>query len=1049
MRRSVLLLLCLGLAVVCARSAQTAPLSPSADPVTAFITAADSLDRTGGDGALAGFVKENEVLVGASVAKLLDAAFVAGSGGDAAAEKENVNFARRIATAHQAQGGSAVALSLVDTHAGWTAAQRKLRAQAMQLEADAAETRKAGDIPGAVEKLNQARSLYEKIKDRHSVAVNWGTMGVTHWPTGEWDVVIADYEQALAARRAVENRILEGRTLNGLGTAWQQKAQWDKAAEYYGQAIDLRTRTGDLPGLGTSITYLGHVYNSQGRYVQARDEYERALPILEAQGNAAQMVELSTGIAAVNAAMGRIEDSNTAYRRGIALAQANQLGGHEMLCRRNLADNLRRQGRYTEALEETDAARALLAANPNPGEEMLLHETRGLTYMAMGELDAAREDLVKVSEMASAAGEPGAASAALTNVGYLYRDLGASDRGLKSADQAIALAEQAGDGRRYRNALILRADLEMRQGRYDDALATWKEALAQDEADQAAGEALVDEIGMAGAVAGLGQADAARTQLRGLVTRAEKAGLPEVEWSALFAIGHTYEKQDPDSAEAWYERALTRLEVAGEDVSGGEIQTEYLSGRRRGYYEEVARFYGDTYATTRDRRWSDASFRTIERAKARGLLDMLRASVAATPSKPETDALDALYSLDASAADYSAKRAELEKQYVELRRARVGKAISGFQSGGVVGLDAAMRALPKKSLLLEYALGDSASQLWIIDRNGSELVTLPRRAELEGSVRRLRDAVANVEGGSAALRATARELYTTLLGPAAARLRGAETLIIVPDGGLFELPFEALLSADATANAAWSSLAYVARTHAVVYAPSAAVYVSLKSGLRQNDFNRDLLAVGNPDFTTLAAGSELAPLPHAEAEVAAIGTRVKESRRVVLTGTGATEAGVKQELAATPPRIVHLATHGLVDPNDPSRSSVALAAGDGEDGYLHTLEILATRMPCELVVMSACESARGRVSRGEGVVGLSRAFLAAGAESVVASLWAVSDESTADLMQVFYEKMMGKKHTAARALKEARVALIDGGSFAHPFYWSPFVVTGTERSPWK
>jgi CHAT domain-containing protein len=127
---------------------------------------------------------------------------------------------------------------------------------------------------------------------------------------------------------------------------------------------------------------------------------------------------------------------------------------------------------------------------------------------------------------------------------------------------------------------------------------------------------------------------------------------------------------------------------------------------------------------------------------------------------------------------------------------------------------------------------------------------------------------------------------------------------------------------------------------------------------------------------------------------------------------------------------------------------VALAAGDDDDGYFHTLEILATPTRSRLVVMSACESARGKVSRGEGVVGLSRAFLASGAGSVVASLWAVSDESTAELMRYFYERMLDKKKSASRALNEARLAMIESDKYSHPFYWSPFVVTGTERSPW-
>jgi CHAT domain-containing protein len=163
---------------------------------------------------------------------------------------------------------------------------------------------------------------------------------------------------------------------------------------------------------------------------------------------------------------------------------------------------------------------------------------------------------------------------------------------------------------------------------------------------------------------------------------------------------------------------------------------------------------------------------------------------------------------------------------------------------------------------------------------------------------------------------------------------------------------------------------------------------------------------------------------------------------------GASESAVKRELRTESPRVVHFATHGLVDAIEPARSSVALASGNGEDGLFHTLEIVSTPIRSDLVVMSACESARGRVSRGEGVVGLSRAFLGAGAESVVASLWSVSDESTAELMRVFYERMFGKKESASRALRDARLALLESPKFSHPFYWSPFVVTGTERSPW-
>jgi CHAT domain-containing protein len=120
-----------------------------------------------------------------------------------------------------------------------------------------------------------------------------------------------------------------------------------------------------------------------------------------------------------------------------------------------------------------------------------------------------------------------------------------------------------------------------------------------------------------------------------------------------------------------------------------------------------------------------------------------------------------------------------------------------------------------------------------------------------------------------------------------------------------------------------------------------------------------------------------------------------------------------------------------------------------EDGYLQTLEVMSLPMDVGLVVLSACESARGQIGRGEGVVGLGRAFLASGANGLVASLWPVSDESTAKLMQEFYGHMAAGKRPASQALTQARLTMMNDDRYSHPFHWSSFVVIGTEGSPWR
>jgi CHAT domain-containing protein len=377
----------------------------------------------------------------------------------------------------------------------------------------------------------------------------------------------------------------------------------------------------------------------------------------------------------------------------------------------------------------------------------------------------------------------------------------------------------------------------------------------------------------------------------------------------------------------------------------------------------------------------------------------------------------------------------------------------------VVALDDIRGLIPKDAAILAYALGDTCSLLWAIDRKGHDLIELPNRAALAPDVSRLRDAITKPGAGDAALKSTARALYKTLVEPASARLAKKKTLIIVPDGFLFEIPYEVLLAKDAGDGAGWGGLSFLARSFTTLYAPSASVYAALAGAKRPPRYELDLLALGDPDYTGLAGGpgagtagasGPLSALPFSRDEVEKIASTTKPERAVVLVGREASEAALKKGLGAGTARIVHVAAHGLVDPAEPARSCIALSPDPAanEDGFFYTLEVLSVPVEARLVVLSACESATGRLSRGEGVVGLSRSFIGAGAGGVVASLWKVSDESTSALMKEFYDRMIGKKVPAAVALGDARTALIENEKYAHPFHWSPFVMIGTDRAPW-
>jgi CHAT domain-containing protein len=198
----------------------------------------------------------------------------------------------------------------------------------------------------------------------------------------------------------------------------------------------------------------------------------------------------------------------------------------------------------------------------------------------------------------------------------------------------------------------------------------------------------------------------------------------------------------------------------------------------------------------------------------------------------------------------------------------------------------------------------------------------------------------------------------------------------------------------------------------------------------------------------------LAPLAHARSEVLSIARLFPPDRRQVRLGGAATESGFKKEDLAQY-RILHLATHGLIDDSAPGRSGLLLAPGDGtEDGLLQGTEILNLKLDADMVVLSACGSGLGTLVRGEGLVGLSRAFFYAGTRSLVVSLWNVDDASTAEVMKAFYRRLSrGPSRgpspglSRAEALREAKRDLLrsDRPLYHHPYYWAPLVLVGRGR----
>jgi tetratricopeptide (TPR) repeat protein len=224
-RRSLICILVVGLAV----TARPCPALSAYDPVELLIAKADSLAADLGGEGLRGLIGENGILVGAAVGRLAEVALELRANGQVEAAAENLELAEEIARVHESQTGSTAPGLLVETYRAWSDSQRAVWQEARSLEAAATEARSAGEFDRAISLLNDALALYDSIGDSRSAAVVWGSLGVVAWYQGDFETVAFYYERALAARREIEDRILEGKTLNGLGSVNLQLGNFDLA----------------------------------------------------------------------------------------------------------------------------------------------------------------------------------------------------------------------------------------------------------------------------------------------------------------------------------------------------------------------------------------------------------------------------------------------------------------------------------------------------------------------------------------------------------------------------------------------------------------------------------------------------------------------------------------------------------------------------------------------------------------------------------------------------------------------------------------------------
>lgn len=415
--------------------------------------------------------------------------------------------------------------------------------------------------------------------------------------------------------------------------------------------------------------------------------------------------------------------------------------------------------------------------------------------------------------------------------------------------------------------------------------------------------------------------------------------------------------------------------------------------------------------------------------------------------------------------------------------------------------------LDDQTVLVEYALQPDDSYLFVASKAAVNLLKLPPRMNIDRLAMDLRAQlipsklqrrivgidVADANRGLgiastapedvAPFIAASSALYKVVLEPAASMI-GEKRLMVVADGALNYIPFEVLLKTADTGD--FSSLNYLVKSNEVVYAPSASVVGAIKQQ-RTKNASRAMLIIADPVFNSNdARAQKRTPAPATDADVRGLGiqsaladvsgsappapsgqmeglplarlngTRTEADQISKLAKASGGQADVWLDLDANEDnlgardiskyRIIHVATHGLLNAERPQFTGVVLSlvGNKAHDGFVRTDEVFNLRIGSPLVMLSACETGLGKEKRGEGVMGLTRAFMYAGAPTVGVSLWSVADKSTADLMTDFYKRLLSSTEgtTSSSALRGAQLAMISGKKYSAPFFWAPFVLVG-------
>lgn len=908
-----------------------------------------------------------------------------------------------------------------DVDKGHVTAQRSFE-EAQKLRSRSTAT----DKRAAIVKYQEAMPLFQAAGDTYFQTLNVQAMGVAYAQLGEFRTALPSFEEALSLAQKVGDERLEAPIQTLLGGISDVLGEPIKSRQHYELARLLAKRLNDSPSEGSALNNVGKLYNDSGDFQRAIDYYLQALPLFADRPERRAITLHNIGV--TYNALGESERALDYLQQSLTILKKGPDRNAESYTLINIGVAYNDLLKYREALDYYAQARAIQQKTGNRAQEAETLDLLGTNYTDMGQLERALEYHQQALEIQRATKNIRREAICLSNLGYVYGLLGQPEKALEHFTQSLAIFRNINDLNSTAIALERRARVEQQLGNLNEARKDIEESLT-----------LIETV------------------------RA-RSGSQQFRASYLASREKAYEL---------YIDLLMQLH-AKEPAARHDAEALQVSerGRARSLLEMLNETHVDIeQGVSPDLVRREREIRQAINAKAQRQIQ-LRAQ---NGNRQEIETFDK-----------EIRALEDEYQQVQVAIRKASPAYAELTQPQPLDLKGIQQQLEPDTVLLEYSLGDERSYLWIVSRNSLKTYELPKRDEIQKlaqqvyesltarsivkSVETAIDRQARISGADAQFRTSAAELGQMILAPAFAEL-GTKRLVVVADGPLQYVPFAAL--------SAGKDYRPLVVDHEMASIPSA----SSLAVQRQSLANRPpapkglavladpVFSIGDVRFKSSASVKDVAsntpttndtriiehlsggpagqlairrlPFTRQEADqilaVAPVGSNFKAldfraSRSVATSG----------ELSQY--RYVHFATHGYLDTARSGLSAIVLSMideqGNPQDGFLRTHDIYNLKLPAELVVLSACETGLGKDVKGEGIEGLTRGFMYAGARRVVVSLWNVNDKATASLMQRLYVGMLRSNKTPAAALRAAQIELLRTRQWQSPYYWAAFVMQG-------